>query len=59
MPDRFFERSILITPETIFLQLKSIWCGIFEHSAAEKIWCTRTISGTTETIFLRLQRIFR
>src|SRR5438093_175809 len=35
MPDRFFERSISITTETIFLQLKSIWCEMFQHSAAE------------------------
>jgi len=33
--DRFFERSISITPETIFLHLKSIWCEIFQHSAPE------------------------
>src|SRR6184192_3774429 len=36
MPDRFFERSISITTETIFLRLKSIWCEMFQHSVAEK-----------------------
>jgi len=36
MPDRFFERSISITTETIFLRLKSIRRKIFQYSAAEK-----------------------
>jgi len=35
MPTGFFERSISITPETIFLHLKSIWCEMFVHLAPE------------------------
>jgi hypothetical protein len=34
MPEGFFERSISVIPERIFLQLKSIWYEMFQHSVA-------------------------
>jgi len=54
-PEGFFERLISITPETILVQQKSIWCGIFQLSATETIlvfqngfWCTSNDFGTAE-----------
>src|SRR5262249_36635209 len=44
------ERSISITPETILLQLKSICCEMFQHSAAEKQ------SAAAERFLLRQKR---
>jgi hypothetical protein len=51
MPEGFFERSISITPETILVQEKSIWCEMFQHSATKMIlefqngfWCKKNES---------------